>query len=168
MLQSLLYYIGQIIHRLYFHPLHKIPGPWINAVSRIPFARHLMKGTTAENVMRLHSKYGEIVRLSPTEVSFISGETAWQDIYGFRTGKLRGQATMLKDLAWYAKPPNDASHIILANDEDHSRYRRTFAHAFSEKALANQEVLIQQYVDLLIMRLKEVASTEKVQDLSKW
>lgn len=26
-------FIGQIVHRLYFHPLSKIPGPWINAIS---------------------------------------------------------------------------------------------------------------------------------------
>lgn len=115
--------------------------------------------------MCLHAKYGPVVRLSPNEVSFISGETAWQDIYGFRTGKMKGQANMQKNPAWYAQPPTGSSHIIVANDEDHSRYRRTFSHAFSEKALANQEVLLQKYVDLLVGRLKELVSTDKVQDM---
>ena len=96
-----------------------------------------MKGTTATNVLELHEKYGEVVRLSPNEVSFISGETAWQDIYGFRTGKHRGQLTMQKDPGWYIQPPSGSKSIIIANDEDHSRFRKTFSHAFREKALAN-------------------------------
>lgn len=164
---SILYFLGLVVYRLYIHPLHKIPGPWLNAVSRIPFARHLYKGTTGQNVLDLHRKYGEAVRLSPNEVSFISGETAWQDIYGFRTGKMKGQLNMQKDPGWYIHPPN-GTHMVLANDEDHTRMRRTWAHAFSEKALANQEVLLQQYVDLLVSQLKEVSSSNKIQELSKW
>ncbi len=90
----------------------------------------------------LHDKYGEVVRLSPNEVSFTSGDTAWQDIYGFRTNKHKGHLNMRKDPAWYAPPPVGV-HIIVANDEDHSRYRKVMSHSFSEKALAKQEVLLQ-------------------------
>ena len=71
-MQSLLYFIVRVVHRLYIHPLHKIPGPTVNALSRIPMAKHLIAGTTVENVKDLHDKYGEVVRLSPNEVSFVS------------------------------------------------------------------------------------------------
>lgn len=162
------YFVGQIIHRLYFHPLSKIPGPWINAISRVPYGRHLLAGTTVQNVTRLHEKYGEAVRVSPNEVSFISGETAWQDIYGFRTAKMKGHSNMPKDPAWYAPPPG-ASHILVANDEDHARFRRVLSHAFSEQALRGQEVLLQGYVDLLVDRLKEsIASEGATQDMTEW
>ena len=131
-------------------------------------AKHLIAGTTADNVKRLHDQYGEVVRLSPNEVSFISGETAWQDIYGFRTGNMKGHENMRKDPAWYAPPPV-SSHIISSNDADHTRYRRTLSHAFSEKALAQQEVLLQGYVDLLINRLKDVISKKNgPQDMTEW
>jgi cytochrome P450 len=131
-------------------------------------ARHLVAGTTVDNVQRLHAKYGEVVRLSPNEVSFISGETAWTDIYGFRTGKMKGHENMQKDPAWYAQPPV-ASHIIVANDADHTRFRRVLSHAFSEKALAQQEVLLQGYVDLLINRIKEVVAKDRApQDMTEW
>ena len=165
---SAIYFVGTIVHRLYFHPLSKIPGPWINALTRIPYARHLLAGTTVQNVTKLHEQYGEAVRISPNEVSFISGDTAWQDIYGFRTGKMRGHETMQKDPAWYIPPPS-ASHIIVANDEDHTRFRRVLSHAFSEQALRGQEVLLQGYVDLLVDRLKEtIASESDLQDLTQW
>lgn len=75
---------------------------------------------------------------------------------------------MQKDPAWYAPPPT-AMHIISANDEDHTRFRRVLSHAFSEKALANQESLLQQYVDLLIHQLREVTAKDKApQDMTVW
>jgi hypothetical protein len=46
-----------------------------------------------------HDKYGEAVRLEPNEVSFISGETAWQDIYGLKTGKDKTHVYS-KDMKW--------------------------------------------------------------------
>lgn len=70
---------------------------------------------------------------------------------------------------WYAKPANGVPSILIANDEDHSRGRRVLSHAFSEKALAEQEPLVQQYVDQLVDRLKEVTSQSKgTQDMTKW
>jgi len=43
------------------------------------------------------------------------------------------------------------------------------SHAFSEKALAEQEVLLQNYVDQLVDRLKEVTSkSPKPVDMAKW
>lgn len=128
----------------------------------------MLAGTTVDNVNALHAKYGEVVRISPNEVSFTSGDTAWQDIYGFRTGKLKGHLNMQKDPAWYAQPPR-ATHIIVASDDDHSRFRKVLSHSFSEKALANQEGLLQGYVDLLVNRLKEVTAKDKApQDMTKW
>jgi cytochrome P450 len=128
----------------------------------------MLAGTTAQNVRALHDKYGDVVRLSPNEVSFSSGGTAYQDIYGFRTGQHKGHLNMQKDPAWYAPPPN-SSHIILSNDEDHTRFRKVLSHSFSANALAAQEPLLQGYVDLLVNRLKEVTSAgEGTQDMTKW
>lgn len=159
--QSLGYYIGHAVYMLRFHPLAKIPGPRINAISRLPFVRHLLKGTTAENVKQLHEQYGDVVRVTPNEISFISGETAWPQIAGFRTGDLKGHQNMQKDPVWYAPSPNGIPSILVANDEAHSRGRRVLSHAFSERALHEQEPLLQGYVDLLISQLMKVASTSK-------
>lgn len=100
-------------------------------------------------------------------MSCISIDTAFQDIYGFRTGKLKGHLNMQKDPVWYAPPPNGKPSILIANDEAHTRGRRLLSHAFSEKALSEQEVLLQQYVDQLIGGLKE-ASKKGPQDMTKW
>lgn len=45
--------------------------------------------------------------------------------------------------------------LIRANNEDHARQRRILAHAFSDKALREQEYILLRYIDLLVCRLKE-------------
>ena len=44
---------------------------------------------------------------------------------------------------------------VDANEQDHTRFRRLLAHAFSEKALRDQESILQTYVNLLVSRLHE-------------
>lgn len=53
---------------------------------------------------------------------------------------------------------NGARSILSAHDADHSRIRRLLVHGFSEKALRDQEPLIQSYVELFITRLLQKTS----------
>lgn len=125
-------------------------------------------GSLVAWIKEVHDKYGDAVRLNPSEVSFISGETAWPDIYGFRTGKYKNTGAYLKDRNWYLKPPNGTWSLLASSEADHSRMRRNLAHAFSDKALREQETLVQQYVDLLVDRLDEHAAEDKPVDIMRW
>jgi hypothetical protein len=69
-----------IIYRLYFHPLAKFPGPVINALSPIPGIISLLKGRIPLDNKVLHDKYGSVVRVSPTELSYNSAQ-AWEGMY---------------------------------------------------------------------------------------
>ncbi|KAF2808085.1 isotrichodermin C-15 hydroxylase [Mytilinidion resinicola] len=160
------YFLCTAIYNIYFHPLSHIPGEKLAAATWAPYIYHLLSGDQVKWVQKLHTKYGEAVRLSPTEVSFISGETAWQDVYGFRTGKNK-TPPYLKDSAFYAAYPNGYPSIVGAGEELHQRLRRNFAHAFSDKALREQEPLIQGYVDLFINRLEE-EMVNGATDILKW
>jgi len=64
-------------------------------------------------------------------------------------------------------PINTTSIVTVKDDADHSRYRRLLSHAFSDKALREQEPLITPYVDLLISRLHENAN-KGAQDMVSW
>lgn len=147
------------IYRLYFHPLRHIPGPWYAAMSRVFYMRNHINGGVAGWLRCLHDQYGEVVRYSPNEISFISGETAWQDIYGFRTGRSKGVGSFEKDPVWYPPGLENVRSILSAPGENHGRQRRAISHAFSIQALKAQEGLIQGYTDLLIHRLKEATSS---------
>lgn len=158
----------QAIYNIYFHPLSHIPGPKLAAATWIPYTRHQLNGSLVTWLKTLHARYGEVVRVSPTELSFISGETAWQDIYGFRTGKNK-TPPYLKDRTWFPAAGNGVYPIISADEATHSRVRRTLAHAFSDKALREQEGTIQSFVNLLVHRLGEqIEQSTPIVDLSRW
>ncbi|KAL4901846.1 hypothetical protein BDW74DRAFT_67207 [Aspergillus multicolor] len=148
---------------LLFHPLRHIPGPksWII----FPALRYIswVRGTFDIDMRRFHAQYGPVVRFSHDEVSFITPD-AWKDIYGSgRTPQHKhGQLPKVRHSAQSIKA------IASADDADHSRYRRTLAHAFSAKALADQEPLIQLYVDRLITRLRGVADSNRPDNMVKW
>ena len=71
------------VYNVYFHPLSKFPGPKSAAATPLPFVRRLITGHWLEWTTALHEQYGEVVRIHPDELSFIS-PSAWQDIYASR------------------------------------------------------------------------------------
>ena len=107
-------------------------------------------------MLALHEEYNsDIVRISPDELSFIA-PAAWNDICGARQG--------------FQKNPEltpGLNSIVNANDADHRRLRQIMSHAFSEKAIKEQEYLIQSHVDAMLGQLKTEASSRNV-DLVEW
>ncbi|KAI8635575.1 cytochrome P450 [Xylariaceae sp. FL1651] len=149
----------KIIYNFYFHPLRRIPGPrlWI----AFPTLRkyHMVRGDAEFMIRDLHEKYGEVMRVSPDAVYFLSPQ-AWKDIYG------HGHAEFPK---FYPEGIRlDPKNIISSNPQDHFRLRRAMLPAFSDKALTQQEPLIRTYVDLLIQRLQEVSATGKYTNMVRW
>ena len=74
---------------------------------------------------------------------------------------------MPKDMTFYNTPTSGSHSLITADRADHSRQRRLISHAFSDKALREQEPLIKGYVDLLIQRLHERANGDSL-DMVSW
>lgn len=59
----------------------------------------------------------------------------------------------------------DLTYVIL---QDHRRMRKPISQAMSERALAAQESIILNYLDLLVFRLREKAEASHVVDLQAW
>ena len=148
------------IYNIYFHPLAKFPGPKLAAATKLPIALVSWKGELSHWLKDLHEEYkSDVVRSSPDELSFI-GPGAWKDIYGLRPGRPHIQ----KDLALHV----GVEGIITANDADHSRQRRTMSHAFSEKALREQEYLLKSHINILIEQCRAREKDESKINLSDW
>ncbi|KAL1969776.1 hypothetical protein VTN77DRAFT_7285 [Rasamsonia byssochlamydoides] len=160
----IIYWPCSMIYNLFFHPLASVPGPRLYAMSQIPYLHHMIAGKWPFVLAKLHDKYGPIVRIAPSDVSFISA-TAWNDIHGHRT---HGKLPFEKDTRIFAPTLTDTPHVIKAKSGDHARMRRLLAHAFSEKALRGQEGIIQYYIGLLISKLREHAAAGGNIDLVKW
>jgi len=87
-------------------------------------------GSEHETLQRLHETYGPVVRITPRGINYTDA-AAWKDIYGHRTG---GKTkTFEKDPTLYINDPTGETHILIANDADHTRYRRILANSFSDK-----------------------------------
>jgi cytochrome P450 len=65
-------------------------------------------------------------------------------------------------------PLNGVRNLLSNNEADHARVRRTLSPAFSDKALRDQEALLQQHINLLVFRLGEHAAESKPVDLTRW
>ncbi|RTE80145.1 hypothetical protein BHE90_005329 [Fusarium euwallaceae] len=150
----ILYRAWIFVYRIFFHPLRQYPGPWIYAASGLPHLYHVSTGNVHRMQMRLHERYGPIVRVGPERLSYIDSN-AWKDIQGHRAD---GHGSFEKDPSLMAKQVH--SDIIRADNSTHSRQRRIFSHAFSDKALKEQESLIRGYVDLLISKMREESGSD--------
>lgn len=58
--------------------------------------------------------------------------------------------------------------LTMADDANHARQRRTLAHAFSQKALLEQESIIRGYVDLFVEKLTPFAATGQPVNMCDW
>ncbi|KAM7203470.1 Cytochrome P450 [Naviculisporaceae sp. PSN 640] len=180
---AILYPITRAIYNVCFHPLSKIPGPILWSASRLPYVRSLIRGNLVHDIQKFHAQYGPIVRVTPNEVAFAQPE-AWTDIYQSRyendnsnpspggqapTRNYRGE--FRKDPSWWAPPTGNAFSVITATDpEQHARFRKILAPAFTPRALKAQEPFLHRYVNLLVERLREAATSPEQEevDMHNW
>ena len=147
-------WIGRGIYRVYFHPLSGFPGPRIYAFTRIPHLWAVARGVHLEELRNFHETYGEVVRISPDELSFINSE-AMDDIYGSGSKGNIGSPPP-KKFSWYTKGSKKVKSMLkLVTKIEHARVRKIFLPAFSEKALMERASLFNKYTKLLVDCLKK-------------
>lgn len=154
--------LSRAFYTLFFHPLSRFPGPksWI----AFPILKSLaqVRGQLDFQIREFHEYYGSVIRCGPNELSFTC-PAAWKDIYG------HGHSELPKFFpSGIGARDAGTSNIISSNAADHFRFRRAMLPAFSDRALEQQEGIIRGYVDLLVTRLREVASSEQPTDMKKW
>ncbi|KAF2819042.1 cytochrome P450 [Ophiobolus disseminans] len=146
-------FFARAIQRVYFHPLSKFPGPKLLAATRISGHIKTWNGTRHLSLMKLHREYGPVVRVNHDELSF-TDPNAWRDIYGHGSKGTAGSSPT-KDWLRYGKTLNGSPSLLQARDVDHSRQRKIFTPAFSDRALKQQEPLFLKYTNQLVAKLKE-------------
>ncbi|KAF9875733.1 cytochrome p450 [Colletotrichum karsti] len=161
------YTVYYIIYNLFFHPLRHFPGPLAMRATRAAYCYRLVRGTLSFDMLELHRKYGQVVRIAPDELAF-SDAGAWKVIFGHKTGtntsNAAGQPTTTQSLSFeksdtfYRPIPGLPRDIITALGPQHAALRRQMSHGFSDRALREQQPVIMKYVDLFIQRMREHAA----------
>ncbi|KAL1597930.1 hypothetical protein SLS60_008418 [Paraconiothyrium brasiliense] len=107
-------------------------------------------------IKKLHAQYGEVVRIAPNELSF-AAPVAWDDIYSNKDGA-NPQAFKKCEL-WHGNlEPGPSSVFTTIDFKAHGRIRRFMDPAFSEKAVLQQEPIIQNYVNMFLNKLQDRSS----------
>lgn len=96
-------------------------------------------GTVHRDLQRLHSVWGPVVRVAPNELSYVDAQ-AFQDIYGRRKG---GLYPFPKDPNFYERAPNGVHYLSTAPDEIHPHMRHLISRSFSDRAVQEQEAIVQ-------------------------
>ncbi|KAE8385502.1 hypothetical protein ETB97_006995 [Aspergillus alliaceus] len=149
-------------YNLWLHPARKFPGPRSWAAFHIFKDLTCAQGNIDSRLCELHAQYGPVVRISPDELSFVD-ERAWRDIYAHPNYLAKWPR-----FAFVHNKPDTPADIINSTHADHARIRRQLSHAFSDKALREQEGLITGYIDLLIAKLSDIAVSGASVNMVKW
>ncbi|KAL6161407.1 hypothetical protein ACJQWK_08592 [Exserohilum turcicum] len=147
-------------YNAFLHPLRKYPGPLLWRSFRFPYVVSTQRGEIHRCFTEFHAKYGPVVRVAPNELSYADSRSL-KDIYTNRPGHqpFERNRTTFKKMS-----PEEPNTIMHWHEEDHARYRRAFANAFSEKALKDQAPVIEEHVNLFMAQMKK----RKTVDLTQW
>ncbi|KAK4120126.1 cytochrome P450 [Parathielavia appendiculata] len=158
------------IYRILFHPLARVPGPRVAALSNIWQGLYVRKGRIHELAKTLHKQYGPVVRVGPNEVWFNSRE-AFRQIYRHRYEKSNFYlATALNrpvvDRRLNTRFPDTLDFL---SEFDVTRYRlqrRLIGPIYSTSHLRKFEPAVDGVVKAVISALRDLDGAEV--DLKEW
>ncbi|KAL3952158.1 cytochrome P450-like protein [Purpureocillium lilacinum] len=128
---GVVYALGIVVYRIFFHPLAKYPGPLLAKVTDAYQLYHAYKGDRHLEFWRMHQRYGKIVRFGPNSLSFNSNQ-ALKEIYGFRSNVRKAE--------FYNAFVHPAANTHNTRDKEvHARKRRVLSHAFSDSAMKEMQ-----------------------------
>ncbi|PVH92282.1 putative cytochrome P450 pisatin demethylase [Periconia macrospinosa] len=140
-----------------------IPGPLTARFTRFWYWRRLRNGRFERDNIKLHGKYGHIVRIAPNWYS-IDDPSAIKTIYGIGS-KWR------KSDWYYGWTPLDPARVTLFTDrniQNHANQRRNIATLYSTSSLVNYEPFVDRCADIFEKRLREHARAQRALDMGHW
>ncbi|CAI6234808.1 unnamed protein product [Periconia digitata] len=155
-------YYGRVLYDAFLGPLSKFPGPKLRALSKVPGLYTTIIGRDAYVRSSLHEKYGPIVRVNPTELSFNGGAEAWEAIYSFKKPK------PVRDPQFYAVGVNGCPDVVTADEANHSRQRKILSTGFSDQAMKGYEPLLKSWAEKMVTEMAKLASKGGEVDMLKY
>lgn len=117
--------VTRLLTSLVFSPLSKVPGPNFFAITKWRLACEDWRGTRTQKIHYLHSEYGPVVRIGPSEVSFNS-LAALRSIYG--PGTKFGRSDFYRMFDAYSRQNLFTFHSTT----EHGQRKKLLSHAYSK------------------------------------
>ncbi|KAF3769021.1 cytochrome P450 [Cryphonectria parasitica EP155] len=119
-------YASILVYRAFFHRLGRFPGPFTARLSTFYMTwTSFRRGQVYQDVRRLHTKYGDFVRVGPTELS-IADPAAFAVVHSATSQCERGP--------WYNVLNPTISLQMVRDRREHAQRRKAWDRAFSNKA----------------------------------
>ncbi|PSN60393.1 benzoate 4-monooxygenase cytochrome-like protein P450 [Corynespora cassiicola Philippines] len=135
------YLVTTILYNLYFHPLARVPGPFLCRISSLPSFYYACKGNRHLWIRRNFQIYGTKFRAAPNVVLF-NTPSAHTDIYGVRANTTRSSFY----ISW--KRNEEDVHTINSTDPVvHAKKRKLLNLVFTEQSLRAFDPFIISHVD---------------------
>ncbi|CAK7204871.1 hypothetical protein SEUCBS139899_007633 [Sporothrix eucalyptigena] len=151
-------YGSMLVYRAAFHRLSRFPGPFGARLSNLWITgKSIGKQDKYLVIEDLHKKYGDVVRIGPSELSIVHG-AAPDAIHSNRTSCTKGP--------WYnILHPLESLQMIRVK-EAHAVRRKTWDRGFGSKALRDYEPRVAGYTDELIRQID--ARLGKPVNVTEW
>ncbi|EME87126.1 uncharacterized protein MYCFIDRAFT_130725 [Pseudocercospora fijiensis CIRAD86] len=147
---TLIYALGVVFYRLFYHPLAKFPGPRIAAATylyEIAFD-YFGHGAYLFEIERMHEKYGPVVRVNPKELSIKDGEF-YDKVY------VNGNVRRTEALPSFGDGMDfNHSHGMTVDHHHHRMRRKPLEPFFSRAGVARFEPNLASVVMTLVHRLR--------------
>ncbi|OCT51550.1 putative benzoate 4-monooxygenase cytochrome P450 [Cladophialophora carrionii] len=125
-----------------FHPLRKFPGPFWAAHTDLWRVYHLWTRRMPDTLLKMHEKYGPVVRMAPNELSFQSVDI-FSDVY--KGGRKFPKSDFYQGFTTFH--PNTFG---MLDEELHAKRRRQMAHSFSVASLSQMESIYDAHIKNLL------------------
>ncbi|KAL3483753.1 cytochrome P450 monooxygenase [Aspergillus germanicus] len=151
-------YLSMLIYRAFWHRLSSFPGPFLARLSNFYVtALSAKKLHLHEEVERLHQRYGDYVRLGPTELSIADPE-AVKALYSAQAKVSKGP--------WYTVLEPRVSLQMTRDKKEHARRRKVWDQGFSSKSLRDYEPRVSLYTSQLVNAISK--NVGKPMNMAKW
>ncbi|OCK89514.1 benzoate 4-monooxygenase cytochrome P450 [Cenococcum geophilum 1.58] len=147
--------VGIVIYRRCFHPLAKIPGPFLPSVTT--FYQTYYSGQYYKEIGRLHEQYGPVVRITPYEIHLSDPEN-YDRIYHMGT-------KFWKSPTFYGSFCIPHSTFATPSNEVHKHKRAMLNPIFSRKMVLKLERVVQSKANKLIKLMETGIRNRKPVDL---
>ncbi|KAF5564804.1 cytochrome P450 monooxygenase [Fusarium napiforme] len=143
--------LSMLIYRGWFHRLGRFPGPFCARLSNLYITFHAFKEFRLfEEVQQLHRKYGDIVRIGPSELSIIDPR-ALQALHSNSSPCIKGP--------WYSIEHPIRALQMTRDKEEHAYRRKAWDMAFSSKGQCS----------IYIRRVEQIEASQSTPiDASLW
>ncbi|KAI1912869.1 hypothetical protein LOZ61_003073 [Ophidiomyces ophidiicola] len=138
--------------RLYFHPLSKFPGPRLAALTLWYecYFDVFQGGQYFKEIERLHSIYGPIVRISPSEIHIKDPEWV-TELYPLGNRKRN-------KYAWFLSEGTNATSSATVHHDVHRQRRSALAPSFSKQSVVSfEETVIRPNISTMCSQLDAFA-----------